>query len=184
MQQKNQTCCFVCTEVRGHMPTKGSFILVSVKENKHWSALFYLLCLLTSVYLKWKGFSLNSWITIECAVFSFNLVYLFEGCSLHFHPPFKVLCEIPKAQGKPGFFFILMEIIACSAFFGYLLIWSQLYSGIWTLSFWCAIGNTLLHAVYDLSLSSLCSFFFMLVQYQPDGNPFFYHGVWSVEKLF
>lgn len=184
MQQKNQTCCFVCTEVRGHMPTKGSFILVSVKENKHWSALFYLLCLLTSVYLKWKGFSLNSWITIECAVFSFNLVYLFEGCSLHFHPPFKALCEIPKAQGKPGFFFILMEIIACSAFFGFLLIWSQLYSGIWTLSFWCAIGNTLLHAVYDLSLSSLCSFFFMLVQYQPDGNSFFYHGVWSVEKLF
>ncbi len=52
MQQKNQTCCFVCTEVRGHMLTKGSFILVSVKENKHWSALFYLLCLLTSVYLK------------------------------------------------------------------------------------------------------------------------------------
>lgn len=105
IQQKNQTCCFVCTEVRGHMPTKDSFILVSVKENKHWSALFYLLCLLTSVYLKWKGFWLNSWITIQCAAFSFNLVYLFEGCSLHFCPlPFKVLWEIPKAQVKPGFF--------------------------------------------------------------------------------
>lgn len=177
MQQKNQTCCFVCTEVRGHMPTKGSFILVSVKENKHWSALFYLLCLLTSVYLKLKGFWLNSWITIQHAAFSFNLVYLFEGCSLHFCPlPFKVLCEIPKAQVKPGFFFffILMEILACSALSGYLLIWSPLYSGIWTLSFWCAIGNTLLHAVYDLSLSSLCSFFYMLVQYQPDDNPIFY----------
>ncbi len=106
IQQKNQTCCFVCTEVRGHMPTKESFILVSVKEYKHWSALFYLLCLLTSVYLKWKGFWLNSWITIQRAAFSFNLVYLFEGCSLHFCPlPFKVLSGIPKAQVKPGFFF-------------------------------------------------------------------------------
>lgn len=102
IQQKNQTCCFACTELRGHMPTKGSFILVSVKENKHRSALFYLLCLLTSVYLKWKGFWLNSWITIERAAFSFNLVYLFEGCSLRFLPSAfqSSLCDSQSSGGN------------------------------------------------------------------------------------
>lgn len=108
IKQKNQTGCSLCSGLRGHMSTKGDFILRSVRENKHRSALFSLLCLLTSVYLKWKGFWLNSCtITIERG--SFNRVYLFEGCSLHFCPlPFKVLSVIPKAQVKPAFLLILM----------------------------------------------------------------------------
>lgn len=131
IKQKSQTGCSLCSGLRGHMPTKGNFILVSVRENKHRSALFYLLCLLTSVYLKWKGFWLNSCtITIERG--SFNRVYLLEGCSLHFCPlPFKVLCVIPKAQVKPAVLLILMWIDACSALSGNVLIWSPLVTYGW-----------------------------------------------------